>query len=353
MCLIHMSVFTDEACYRGALNHFGSNPNTSFTLDPDGTITIGGVFDACTGILRVDPKGILMAGNEHDFPYLRHIKWYRIEQDSFTRSDILIPDYYLYPVYWTPTTFRLIAGCNPLRVWQLDPVTLDVWMLSEYQDADAVGYESAYVPELNMLFLNAASYDLRRVNYNDDTGEVKGPTIITPISNMGNHGMTHTSDGRLLFVFGSGTGVSIFHVEDDGSLTTIREDGLFGMGNMYAMIVSPDDRYLFVISSDGNRVNSFEILPSGDISPISQLRTFPLAQAGALTSDGKYLVVSHSYYYYPSINALMSVFEVGEDGSLTHLPEKDTELPATVYEIVFFPPPQWPTSSQPVWEMYE
>jgi hypothetical protein len=351
---INLNLFSEESFYRGALNHFDTLPNTSFTLSEEGNITIGGVFDECIGIIRVDPRGILMVGNEIDFPYTRHIKWYRIEQDSFIKSDILLPDYYLHPVYWTPTPFRLIAGHYPIRVWQLDPVSLDAWLISEYLDPDAVGSDVAYVSDLNLLFLNSrTNYDLRRVNYNDITGQVTGPTTMIPISNRGNYGMTQTSDGRLLFVCGSGIGVSIFHVEDDGSLTTIRDGGFFGMANISKFFVGPQDKFIFFISVDGNKVNSFEILPSGDISPISQLTGFPLAQAGALTPDGKYFVVSHSYYYYPGIPAIMSVFEVGEDGSLTHIPEKDTNLPATVYEVVFFPSPQWPTSAQPVWEMYE
>ena len=170
---------------------------------------------------------------------------------------------------------------------------------------------------------------------------------------MGNYGLTQTSDGRFLYLFGSGIGVSIFHVEDDGSLTTIREDGFFGMGNMHSIIMSEDDKFLFVVASGGNEVNSFALLPSGDISPITQLPGFPLAQAGALTPDGKYLVVAHSYYYYPGIAAIMSVFQVNEDGSLTHLPEKDTNLNDTVAQIKFFPFQQWPTANRNNWELYE
>jgi hypothetical protein len=149
-----------------------------------------------------------------------------------------------------------------------------------------------------------------------------------------------------------GEAIMVHRIDDEGTPHTISYYDPFGMTNLKRARISPDDKYVFIIALDDNNVNSFELLPDGSLSPITQWTGFVLAQRLAITPDGQYLIVSHTYYAgYPA--AILSVFRIESDGSIVWLPGKDVYLSNTVSDLQFFPPPQWPTSANPTWEMYE
>lgn len=345
----------EEPPYKGIINHFDDLPNQFFTLDTGGNIAVGDTFYQATGLLTIDPTGNILLGNDIDFLTTKTLKWYRIEEESFVESPHKLPTPYPFPVVWTPTAYRAVAGILPIRVWQLNPVTLQTTMLSEYMDPEARGNFATFVPELGYLYYDdPGDYALGRVHYNDATGMVSGPVIIFPTPRRGNMDMVQTSDGRLIVQLSSASYVTIFHVQNDGSLT-ITYDGHFntefGITNIYKAAISPDDRFLFIIAIDGNNVNSFDLSSSGTITPITRLSGFTLAQALALTPDGRFLVVAHHYLAgYPA--AILSVFEVGEDGSLTYLSGKDVPLSDTVAELAFFPPSTALSTAAKNWQLY-
>ncbi len=344
----------EEPPYKGVINHFDLLGNQFFTLDADGNITLGDSFNEATGVLSIDPTGNILLGNDIDFLTTKTLKWYRIEGDSFVESPKQLPSSLIYPVAWTPTPFRAIVGSVPLRVWSLNPVNLKATIISEFNDPEAFGYYATFVPDLNFLYLGTFNYKITRVQYNDATGIVSGPVTIFPTPHMGNVDLVQTSDGRLIVQLSSSGYLTIFHVEDDGSLTVTYDRYLnpeFGIVNIHGAAISPDDRFLFVIARDGNNVNSFDLSTSGTITPITRLTGFVLAQALALTPDGRFLVVAHHYYGgYPA--AILSVFEVGEDGSLTYLSGKDVPLSNTVAELAFFPPATALPTAAKNWTLY-
>ncbi len=346
----------EQPPYKGVIDYYNVYVNQFLTLDISGNITLGDLFGEGEWRFWIDATGHILLGYDNDFATTKSLKWYRIEEDGFVESPQRLPVRDGSPVAWAPTPFRVILGELPFRVWQLNPLSLEATIISEFNDPEAFGYFAALVPELNFLYLNVRSeYKLRRVQYNDATGIISGPVTIFPTPRRGNMDMTQTSDGRLIVQLSSSGHVTIFHVEDDGGLTVtqnVDSHSEFDVVNIHRAAISPDDRFLFVIALDGNNVNSFDLSSSGTITAITRLTGFVLAQALALTPDGKLLVVAHHYYGgYPA--AILSVFEVGEDGSLTYLSGKDIPLSNTVAELAFFPPPTELSTAAKNWTFYD
>jgi len=352
---LSLIAFPGEPAYKGAINYIDWLPNQFFTLDADGNIALGNSFNQATGLLSIDPTGNILLGNNTYFLPTGIHKWYRIEGDSFVESPYNLPASFTSPVVWTSVPYRCIVSTLPIRVWQLNPVTLQATMLSEYMDSEAIGDFATFVPELGYIYYSEFFNTIRRMQYDEATGIISGPVTIfpTPPGRLGGLYTTQTSDGRFIIRLNAGY-LTIFHVEDDGSLTVTQDHELyleFGIANPYRAAVSPDDRFLFIISLDLNNVNSFDLSTSGTITAITRLSGFDLAQALAVTPDGRFLVVAHHYYGgYPA--AILSVFEVGEDGSLTYLSGKDVPLSNTVAELAFFPPPTELSTAAKNWTLY-
>ncbi|MCD6385287.1 hypothetical protein J7M23_05875 [Candidatus Sumerlaeota bacterium] len=278
------------------------------------------------------------------------LKWYRIEGYKFIESPHQLPaSYTISPIVWTPTPFRVILGDYPIRVWQLDPITLEATLLSEYLDPDAIGRYASLVADLQFLYLNGGYYDLRRVRYFDATGSINGPVCFFETPYRGQFDMTSTSDGRWIVALDNSS-IMIHRIDDEGVPHTTSYYEPFGMRNLYRARFTPDDRYLLIIALDDNNVNSFTVNPDGTLTPITQLTGFVLAQAMGITPDGKFMVVAH-HYYGGQPAAILSVFRINEDGTLSYLSDKDVPLPATVGEVKFFPPQRWPTAAHH-WTQY-
>lgn len=349
----------EEIQYRGAINYYNIYVNQFFYLDAEGNLTLGISFPECEWRFYIDPYGIIFLGFDNDFLINKSFKWYRIEGENFVQSSqpLLVGHNCTSPVVWTPTPFspfRVIIGSYPTRVWDLDPKTLRAKVVSEFSAPEWGGDEAIFVKDLNFIFLNYHDFKILRAQYNDDTGVISGPVTVFPTTRRGNIDMKGTSDGRIIFRLGDTRFLSVFYVEDDGTLTMVQDYNLhnFGIANAQEMCVSPDDKYLFLIACDSHNVNSFQITSSGALIPIYQspLHQFNLAQAMALSQDGKFLVVAHHYYGgYPA--AILSAFSVNEDGSLTYLSGQDVPLRDTVGELQFFPPQCWPTAANH-WTQY-
>jgi hypothetical protein len=341
-----------DTTYHGLIDYFDSAPNEFLTMDQEGNLSIVNTFTEGTWERWIDPRGIIMIGRDPDSAADDFIRWYRIEGETFVKSphDIHIP--FDYPILWTETPFRAIIGNYPIQVWQFDPVSLNCWMLSEYYDEDARGGRGTFVKDLNMIFYDpSARSELRRIYYNPLTFEISGPVTIFPTIYSGSHDHVSTLDGRYIVALDNSF-VMIHRIDDEGIPHTISYDHPFGMRNLYKARFLPNDRYVIIIANDDNTVNSFELLTDGSLAPVTQWAGFDLAQALAVTHDGKYLIVSHHYYAgYP--RAILSVFSIGTDGSIVWLPDKDIYLNDMPRRLQFFPPPQWPTSANPTWEIYE
>jgi hypothetical protein len=344
----------EQTPYKGIINYYDVFVNQFFTVDSAGNITLGDVFGEGEWRFWLVPRGHILLGFDNDFVTTKSLKWYRIEGESLVESPCKLPTAYSFPVVWTSTPHRCISGILPIRVWQLNPITLQATMLSEYSDTEARGEFASLVPKLGYVYYSDFPYTIRRVQYNEATGTVSGPVAIFPTPHMGNVDLVETSDGRLIVQLSSTDYLTIFHVEDDGTLTITQDHELypeFGIANIHKATVSPDDHFLFLIARDGNNVNSFHLSTSGSITPITLWKGFDLAQALALTPDGRFLVVAHTYYYSQPA-AILSVFEVGEDGSLTYLAGKDVPLFAMPAELAFLPPPDpFPTAAKN-WTLY-
>ncbi len=356
LLILNFSSFTlgaESSSYKGFLNYIDLLPNQFFTLDTEGNIMLGEYFYECIGFCSIDPTGNIIIGNDIDYLTTKTLKWYRIEGDNFIESPQQLPAYWLSGIVWTPTPFRIIVGDYDIRVWQLDPISLNATLTSEFNNERPL-YYPVLVPDLNYLYFRyGLEFYLRRLQYDDTTGVVSGPMINFPTPYRGNWDMTGTSNGRLIVAL-SGESIMIHRIDDNGVPATTTYDnqpfGTFGMTNVYKARITPDDRFLIIIALDDNNVNSFNLSPSGTITPITQLTGFNVAQALAITPDGKFLVVTHHYTSgYPE--AILSVFKINEDGSLTYLPDKDVPLSYVVADIKFFPPQRWPTAAKN-WTLY-
>ena len=344
------TIWADQPLYRGIIDHFDYSPNEFFTLDNEGTITLGDSFMEGELCFWLDPRGIIFLAMDEDYSVDESLKWYRIEGDRFVESLQRLPAKYTQPIVWTPTPFRVIVGEYPSRVWDLDPLTLQANLVSEYTDINAVGGHACLVPDLDFLFFNPSDFDIRRVNYDDANGQLWGPVTFFPTPYRGGFDMASTSDGRYMVAVG-GDHVMVHRIDDEGVPHTTSYYMSFGMSNVNKVRITPDDRYVILIALDNNTVNSFELLPSGELSPVTQWVGFELAQALAITPDGEYLVVAqHFYSGYP--RAILSVFWIAPDGGIFWLSDKDVYHTDTIREITFFPPPDWPTPAHSTWTMY-
>ena len=352
---VNFPVYADSL-YRGLLRHFDFVPNRNFTINQDGDVQIGEYFspNICSHMCEFDPTGNIVLGTDSDILTTLTIKWYMIQDGEFIESTQQLPSPYLGPTMWTETPFRAIVGVYPSRVWQFDPDTLSACLLSEYLEDEAWGSLCAYVPDLGYVYYSDA-FNLRRLNYDDSTGVISGPVVLFPTPHRGGVDLAQTSDGRTLIQLSDDGYLTIYKVEINGSVTLTYDAEMYleyDIPNLDSLTISHDDKYIFIIARDNNNVNSFEITPEGTIEPITLWTGFELAQALALTPDGKFLLVSHHYTSgYP--HAILSVFEVGSDGSLDWLPDKDVYLDNMPFELTFFPPQRQPTASRPAWNYYE
>ena len=351
LCSVSGLLFSVEPAYRGFLDYFDEQLNTYITMDSEGNITMGDEFPEGKWRLWPDPRGILALAADEDYSVDDSLKWYRIEGEEFVESLQRLPAPYNNPIVWTDTPFRVIIGHYPHRVWQLDPHTLTATLLCEYLDSNAVGSYASYVPDLKYVFYNPPSaFDLRRVNYDDSTGQITGPATVFPTPYRGGFDMASTSDGRYMVAIDASS-IMVHRIDDEGTPHTTSYKDAFGMGGLSKVRITPDDTYVIILSLDNNTVNSFELLPSGELSPVTQWVGFELAQALAITPDGEYLVVAHHFYSgYP--RAILSVFWIAPDGGIFWLSDKDVYHTDTIREITFFPPPDWPTPARSTWTMY-
>ena len=350
--LISLNCFITSAetlQYRGAIAYYDLLPDQFFILDSEGNINLGNSFEG-QWIASIDPRGILLLAADFDIFTTKTIKWYRIEDDGFIQSPYQLPYDYVTSFVWTPTPFRVIVGDYDIRVWQLDPISLNATLISEFNN-ERPPYYPVLVPELNFLYFRyGLEFYLRRLQYNDATGIVSGPMINFPTPYRGGWDMTGTSDGRLIAAIDNSS-LMIHRIDDEGVPHTTSYYEPFGMRNLHRVCITPNDNFLFILALDDNNVNSFNLSPSGTITPITQLSGFNVAQALAITPDGKFLLVTHHYTSgYPE--AILSVFKINEDGSLTYLHDKDVPLSYVVADIKFFPPQRWPTAAKN-WTFYD
>jgi 6-phosphogluconolactonase (cycloisomerase 2 family) len=134
-------------------------------------------------------------------------------------------------------------------------------------------------------------------------------------------------DGRLVFVShgvpdeGRDDVVVTYAARKDGTLTPVGAPAPVGSGGN-GLTVSPDGRFLYVVSTGGDQVFGFGIGRDGGLTPVprSPFRTADFPEGIATTPDGRHLFVTSPGSERPDDARAVSAFTIQPDGALRAVP---------------------------------
>lgn len=142
----------------------------------------------------------------------------------------------------------------------------------------------------------------------------------------GNQHMAISPDGRTCIVL-STDGVTVFRIHDDGTISNVQA---FSSSDAVAPRMAdftPDSRYALVAYAKGRRypdyqLESYRVERDGSLTKVDMLADMqPSDKTIAITPDGNFALVSHSYYQF--IWQTLSAIRINHDGTLTRLYDKD------------------------------
>jgi 6-phosphogluconolactonase (cycloisomerase 2 family) len=156
--------------------------------------------------------------------------------------------------------------------------------------------------------------------------------------------------GDLLFAAETGgpTRVHVFRVANDGGLSPIPGSPFVGPGaSSESLVLSPDERHLFVNSIGNNSVIAFSVAVNGSLSLVSG-SPFPTGIEGfehaptqvAINETGTFLSVSNRGGTVPGVPGSVSVFSVASNGVLTLAAGSpfSTGQPGDLISLTAYPP---------------
>jgi hypothetical protein len=133
-----------------------------------------------------------------------------------------------------------------------------------------------------------------------------------------------------------------YHIGSDGTLTPVAGSPFQpGVGiDSSVVVLSPDDKTLFVSNQLSTSVTAFRVAQDGSLSLVAGSPFFiqnpnSFITAGMATSqDGSFLYVTNDF------PAAVAVFRVGSDGALTEVPGSPflTGIPFGLLSLTAFPP---------------
>lgn len=303
---------------------------TSFTMAPDGMLTLVGVYDTSdTGpqTISITPDGRYLAmahGTVNN--QVEKLDVFAINPDASLVHVLteLVPNSPL-DVAWLRDDL--------LAVVQTDfPSTLGLYAfddaggtLAEIDREDAGSFCSNAIGHPHGRYAFAADSTGNKITayeISDADGTVT-PTASSLTSGLYPLGMGMTSTGSRLYVGGgiSGNGNKVHGYAvslDDGSLTPLPGSPYVSPGSSPKLaVVTPDDRYLFVGHGTDATVRSFRIESDGSITSLG--RSFDVGMQGTLGDIamlGTYMLVTDNSTAVDGKSGVY-VFKVNSDGSFS------------------------------------
>lgn len=351
MCLMTASLanHAQAQVHRGYL----SQVNRFFTIDANANIQLGNNFPDTANAVYFDPTGNLAIAQTSDYSTTRSLKWYRFEDDgSLTASPNRLPTALVAdpkyhsdsPVYWTATPYRVLVGSLPYRVWDLDLITLNATLVSEYFDPDAGSDFAAIIPESNILYtVDWDGFLINRLNYNSASGQISGPTQYYPSPYRGQSSFIQSPDYRMLFQFTFFSDLTIYKIRDDGSLKiTFNVDlgDLVDTYNIRDIALNPVNNHFYCVGEGDVQVADFLVTEYGTLTPMTPITNISRGEDVAVSPDGKFIIVVEAVGNNSRSN--LRVYLHGSEGELTYYPGKDVFFPNNRNIDVTFIPQRQP-----------